>query len=58
MTKARMLGTVGQPFCGKCCGEHAAPGHRKLKRQSRQIEKREVNKLITDERKFDDADSA
>lgn len=45
----RMLGTVMQPFCGKCCGAHTKKASVIQKRQARQIEKREIRKLIREE---------
>lgn len=45
----RMLGTVGQPFCGKCCGEHTKAGSTRQKRQARRQEAREVRRIIRDE---------
>jgi hypothetical protein len=45
----RMLGTIGQPFCGKCCGVKRRSDHAALKRRARQIEKRAVRRLIMEE---------
>lgn len=45
----RMLGTVMQPFCGKCCGAHTKRASTAQKRQARQIEKRAVRALIREE---------
>ena len=45
----RLLGTVMQPFCGKCCGAHTKKANTTQKRQARSIEKREVRRIILDE---------
>jgi hypothetical protein len=45
----RMLGTVGQPFCGKCCGAHTKKASTGQKRQARSQEKRGVRRLIEEE---------
>ena len=50
----RMLGTVLQPFCGKCCGEHTKSGNVRQKHKARQIEKREVRKLVEEEKHSED----
>jgi hypothetical protein len=46
---AKMLGTVMQPFCGKCCGAHSKAASTIQKRQARRIEKRQVARLIKEE---------
>ena len=45
----RMLGTVLQPFCGKCCGAHTKAASTRQKRQARAVEKREVARLVREE---------
>lgn len=45
----RMLGTVCQPFCGKCCGEHTKSGNKINKRRARRMERRELMNLIDEE---------
>lgn len=44
-----LLGRRGQPFCGKCCGEHTNAGSQIQKRRFRRVEKRELAKLIREE---------
>lgn len=45
----RMLGTRGQPFCGKCCGAKTKAASTIQKRRFRAVEKRLVDKLIREE---------
>ena len=45
----KMLGTVLQPFCGKCCGAHTKSGSTRQKRQARAQEKRAVMALVKEE---------
>lgn len=47
---ARLLGTYGQPPCGKCCGAKRRSDHAALKRRSRRIEGRATRREIEEEK--------
>lgn len=45
----RMLGTCGQPPCGKCCGWKTKADNQSNKRRFRRIERREAARVIFEE---------
>lgn len=45
----RMLGTCGQPPCGKCCGWKTKTDNQANKRRFRRIERREAAHIIFEE---------